>query len=121
VPVTPTPPPPVEAPPPEPAAPTAEEIKAAETKAAEVRAATRRRTEVAAASVPVRDGTVNLAVTPWGEVLVDGVARGVSPPLTQVSLPPGSHTIEIRNPSAPPFTVRVELRSGEAISLQHRF
>ncbi len=118
--------PPVQAAPPvevpaAPPVPSAEEVRAAETKAAEVRAATRRRTEAAAASVPVRDGTVTLAVTPWGEVLVDGVARGVSPPLTQVSLPPGTHTIEIRNPSAPPFTVRVELRSGEAISLQHRF
>lgn len=121
VPVTPPAPPPVEAPPPEPPAPTAEEIKAAETKAAEARAAARRRTEVAAAVAPVRDGTVNLAVAPWGEVVVDGVARGVSPPLTQVALPPGAHTIEIRNPSSPPFTVRIELRSGEAISLQHRF
>jgi hypothetical protein len=54
-------------------------------------------------------------------VFVDGVARGVSPPLTQVSLPPGAHTIEVRNNSSPPFSIRVELRSGEPISLQPRF
>jgi serine/threonine-protein kinase len=64
---------------------------------------------------------VNLAVTPWGEVFVNGAARGVSPPLTQLTLPPGAHTIEIRNASSPPFSVRIELRAGETINLQHRF
>jgi hypothetical protein len=115
VPVTPAPAVAVETPA-EPVLTPAEEAKAAETKAT-----TRRRTETSATAVPARDGIVNLAVTPWGEVFVDGVARGVSPPLTQVTLPPGAHTIEIRNDSAPPFTVRVDLRSGESISLQHRF
>jgi serine/threonine-protein kinase len=64
---------------------------------------------------------VSLAVTPWGEVVVNGTARGVSPPLTQVALPPGVHTIEVRNGAAPPFVARVEVRPGETISLQHRF
>ena len=100
----------------EPAAAPADETHSAETKAAP-----RRRAEATAPVVPVRDGTVNFAIAPWGEVFVDGVARGVSPPLTQVSLPPGAHTIEVRNNSSPPFSVRVELRSGESISLQHRF
>jgi serine/threonine-protein kinase len=107
--------PPVEEPKAEPP-PTAEEPKAAETKAAP-----RRRTETAATAVPLRDGIVKLAVAPWGEIIVNGESRGVSPPLTQLSLPPGAHTIEVRNPSSAPFVVRVELRSGETISLQHRF
>ena len=71
--------------------------------------------------VPPRDGTVTLAVAPWGEISVDGTARGVSPPLTQLSLAPGVHTIEIRNGSAAPFVARVEIRSGETLGLQHRF
>jgi len=112
-PVTPAPPPAAEAPP-EPAAAPSEESKAAEAKAA-----TRRRTE--AQPAPVRDGTLNLAVTPWGEVYVNGAARGVSPPLTTLALPPGAHSIEIRNPSSPPFVARIEVRAGETISLQHRF
>jgi eukaryotic-like serine/threonine-protein kinase len=113
-PVTPAPvPPPAEEPKAE--VPTLEEPKPAETKAP------RRRTEAASSAVPVRDGVVNLAVAPWGEVYVDGAARGVSPPLTQLTLPPGPHTIEVRNGSAPPLVVRIELRSGETISLQHRF
>jgi serine/threonine-protein kinase len=120
---TPTPLPVLPAPPPVAAAETPPESAAAppdEVKSAETKAAARRRTDTAAV-VPARDGTVKLAVTPWGEVFVDGVGRGVSPPLTQLSLAPGAYTIEVRNSSSPPFTVRVELRSGESISLQHRF
>ena len=83
---------------------------------------TRRKSEPPPAPVaPPRDGTVTLAVSPWGEISVDGTARGVSPPLTQLSLPPGVHTIEIRNGSATPLIARVEVRSGETLGLQHRF
>jgi serine/threonine-protein kinase len=73
------------------------------------------------APAPSGDGTVQIAVAPWGEVLVDGAVQGVSPPLTQVTLAPGSHTIEIRNGSSPPFVARVELKAGEKVQLQHRF
>jgi serine/threonine-protein kinase len=81
----------------------------------------RRRNENVVVPIPVPDGRVTLAIAPWGEVFVDGASRGVSPPLTQLSLPAGAHTIEIRNNSSPPLTVRVELKPGESISLQHRF
>ena len=40
---------------------------------------------------------VELAVAPWGEVLVDGHSRGVSPPLRVLEVVPGAHTVEIRN------------------------
>ena len=108
-------------------APSAEAIAAAaaaviEAQAAEARAANRRKIEPPPAPVvPPRDGTVTLAVSPWGEISVDGSARGVSPPLTQLTLPPGVHTIEIRNGSAAPFIARVEVKSGETLGLQHRF
>ncbi|MEP6607487.1 MAG: protein kinase [Burkholderiaceae bacterium] len=72
-------------------------------------------------AAPPRDGTVTLAVSPWGEISVDGAARGVSPPLTQLQLPPGVHTIEIRNGAAAPLVARIEVRSGETLGLQHRF
>jgi len=120
-----TPQPVTPAPPPEPAAEEPNPDAAApveEMKSHEFRTAPRRRSDTAAqVVVPIRDATVKLAVAPWGEVLVDGVSRGVSPPLTQLSLPPGAYTIELRNNSSPPFTARIELRSGESISLQHRF
>ena len=95
---------------------------ASEAQAAEAKAVARRKSEPPPApAAPPRDGTVTLAVAPWGEISVDGASRGVSPPLTQLSLPPGLHTIEIRNGSAAPFVARVEVRSGETLGLQHRF
>jgi predicted Ser/Thr protein kinase len=115
-----TPAPPVETQP----MPSAETAAAAaiEAKSAEAKAAARRKSEPPPApAAPPRDGTVMLAVSPWGEVSVDGASRGVSPPLTQLSLSPGVHTIEIRNGSAAPFVARVEVRSGETLGLQHRF
>jgi serine/threonine-protein kinase len=67
------------------------------------------------------DGTVVLAMAPWGEVLVNGASRGVSPPLTRLQLPPGVYQIEVRNGASPPFRARVEVKPGQTISLQHRF
>ena len=88
----------------------------------EVKPAARRRAEAAPPPAPPpSNGTVTLAVAPWGEISVDGAPRGVSPPLTHLTLPPGVHTIEIRNAAAPPFIARVEVKSGEAVTLQHKF
>lgn len=70
---------------------------------------------------PPVDGTVSLAITPWGEVFVDGASRGVSPPLTRLKLPPGSYAIEIRNSAAPTHMARVEIRPGQNVTIQHRF
>jgi eukaryotic-like serine/threonine-protein kinase len=67
------------------------------------------------------DGFVALAVSPWGEVVVNGNSRGVSPPLTRLTLPPGVHAVEIRNGAAPPMRARVEVRPGQTVALQHRF
>ncbi len=80
------------------------------------------RTELPSAQ-PVNnaEGFVSLAVTPWGEVFVDGTTRGVSPPLSKLTLPTGVHTIEVRNGSAPPFSARVEIKPGQTLALQHRF
>jgi hypothetical protein len=39
-----------------------------------------------------------LQIKPWGVVYVDGVDRGVSPPLKRLTLTPGRHTIRITNP-----------------------
>ncbi|MGZ9075370.1 MAG: serine/threonine protein kinase, partial [Burkholderiaceae bacterium] len=115
-----TPAPPVEPPPAQ--APDVAAAVAVGAQAAEARAAARRKIEPPPAPVlPPRDGTVTLAISPWGEVSVDGAAHGVSPPLTQLSLPPGVHTIEVRNGAAAPFVARVEVRSGETLGLQHRF
>jgi class 3 adenylate cyclase len=66
-------------------------------------------------------GRLELAVAPWGEVLVDGKSRGLSPPLRVLELSPGAHTIEIRNSTFPAHKARVEVKPGAAIKIQHRF
>jgi class 3 adenylate cyclase len=66
-------------------------------------------------------GRLELAVAPWGEVLVDGKSRGVSPPLRVLEISPGPHTIEIRNSTFPAHVARVEVKPGEAVKIQHRF
>ena len=67
-------------------------------------------------------GRIELAVAPWGEVLVNGRSRGLSPPLRVLDLPSGPHKIEIRNDKKfPVYVQHVEVKPGEAVKIQHRF
>jgi hypothetical protein len=68
-----------------------------------------------------KSGRLELAVAPWGEVLVDGKSRGVSPPLRVLEIAPGPHTIEIRNSTFPAYIERVQVKAGEAVKIRHRF
>jgi class 3 adenylate cyclase len=72
-------------------------------------------------AAPQGAGRLELAVAPWGEVVVDGKKRGISPPLRVLELPPGTHTVEIRNSTFPAHVSRVEVKAGEAVKIQHRF
>ena len=74
-----------------------------------------------AAVAPPGTGKVQLGILPWGEVIVDGKSRGVSPPLKVLDLPAGSHTIEVRNANFPPHVERVVVRAGEQHPVKHRF
>jgi eukaryotic-like serine/threonine-protein kinase len=77
--------------------------------------------EPAAPTAPPAQASVTLGISPWGEIIVDGSSRGVSPPLTHLALAPGSHTIEIRNGAAPPFTSRLDLQPGQSVEVTHHF
>jgi len=66
-------------------------------------------------------GQLQLNVMPWGEVVIDGKSRGVSPPLKVLDLPVGSHTVEIRNTGFAPHFARVDVRAGEKLPIHHRF
>jgi hypothetical protein len=77
-----------------------------------------------AAPVPApvpKDGTLTLAIAPWGEVVVDGQPRGVSPPLTQLNLKPGTYKVEVRNGNAKPYVAEVTVKPGQASPLRHKF
>lgn len=70
---------------------------------------------------PAGAGKLELAIAPWGEVLVDGKSRGLSPPLRVLDLPAGAHTIEVRNSTFPAHVQKVQVKAGEAVKIQHRF
>jgi hypothetical protein len=73
------------------------------------------------AAPPVKPGRVTLAVSPWGEVVVDGRSRGVSPPLTELRLPPGKHTIELRNSTFAPHSETIDIAADASVKLKHKF
>lgn len=66
-------------------------------------------------------GTVNLAVLPWGEVFVNGRSRGVSPPLKNLKLAPGTYTIEVRNTTFAPLKQKVLVKAREEVTVRHVF
>jgi class 3 adenylate cyclase len=75
----------------------------------------------AAVKTAAAPGVIQFAILPWGEVFVNGKSRGVSPPLRSLEVPPGTHTIEVRNTTFPTLSQRVEVRSGEPVRIRHRF
>lgn len=74
-----------------------------------------------AAADAVAGTTYTLLVRPWGRIVVDGVERGVSPPLRHITLPPGAHTIRIVNPGFPEHTVHVQSARGETGTIELDF
>ena len=79
--------------------------------------------EAPAKSTPAapKTGNVQFAIQPWGEILVDGKKRGVSPPIKALSIPEGHHRIEIRNGTFAPYTSDVEINAGRRVSIAHSF
>lgn len=65
--------------------------------------------------------TVRVAVRPWGEVLVNGRSRGVSPPLRELSLPPGRYQVTVRNASAGEHRMTLTVAPGRPASITHEF
>jgi hypothetical protein len=66
-------------------------------------------------------GVIALAITPWGEVYVDGDRVGVSPPVNEVEVATGTRRVEIRNGSFPAYTEVVEVKTDQKIRIKHKF
>ncbi len=65
--------------------------------------------------------TVSIAVTPWGEVYLDGVIQGISPPLTELKIKPGNHKIEIRNKTFKEYSQDFLVKAGGRIAIKYKF
>jgi eukaryotic-like serine/threonine-protein kinase len=77
--------------------------------------------QAASSAAPTGFGRVRLAVSPWGEVEVDGRKEGVSPPLLSLNLSPGEHTIVVRNADFAARTFRVRVEADKTERVVHRF
>ena len=75
----------------------------------------------ARAAAPAATGTLQLAISPWGQVEVNGSPAGTTPPLTRLTLPEGRHTITVRNVDFPPYTTTVQVQADKPLTVRHRF
>jgi serine/threonine-protein kinase len=75
----------------------------------------------AAVAAPPATGTLQIAVSPWGEVEVDGRPAGTAPPLSTLTLPEGTHTVTVRNADFPPYTTTVRVEADKPVTVRHRF
>ena len=75
----------------------------------------------APAVVAQEPATMSFAISPWGEVFVDGKSVGVSPPLTSLKLEAGKHRVEIRNQAFAAYRDTVNLKPGQSFKVRHQF
>jgi len=87
----------------------------------ERRAREARERAAAAAPAVAATGVVRLAISPWGQVEVDGKAVGTAPPLNELTLSEGRHVVTIRNDDFPPYSSTVNVVPGQPVNLKYRF
>jgi len=99
---------------------TLKDRRARETRERELRTAAVK--PVAAKPAPaLATGVVRIAVSPWGNVEVDGASAGTTPPLNELTLPEGQHKITLRNEDFPAFNATVNVVAGQPVSVKHKF
>jgi hypothetical protein len=65
--------------------------------------------------------TLVFAVSPWGEIVVNGKPRGVTPPMKSLKLEPGKYKIEVRNTTFPAHTENLDLKARDEVTVRHKF
>jgi len=68
-----------------------------------------------------KPGVLAFNVYPDGDVFVDGLPRGKSPPLAELRLDPGRHIVEVRKKGYPAYRYDVELRPGRMTTIEFAF
>jgi serine/threonine-protein kinase len=81
----------------------------------------REREARAAAAAPLSSGVIRLAVSPWGQVEVDGTPIGTAPPLNEITLSEGRHQVTIRNEDFPPYSASINVTAGQPVTVKHKF
>jgi hypothetical protein len=72
---------------------------------------------------PEPGGTARLiiAVSPQGELYIDGKHYGTTPPITTLDIEPGMHRIEIRSGSRKPYLTYMTVKAGDERRIRHDF
>jgi serine/threonine protein kinase len=81
----------------------------------------RRTTPGASAPPAARTGKIRFSIKPWGEIMVDGKTRGVSPPIKELSIPEGHHRVAIRNGRFPGYESELDIKAGSRSSISYSF
>ncbi len=97
----------------QPAAPSAALVPAKDPSPAVVAAPT--------ALAPTPRGQVTLAISPWGQIEVDGSNVGTTPPLNQLTLSAGPHQITIRNADFPAYSATINVTGSQPVKIRHKF
>ena len=61
------------------------------------------------------------AISPAGELYIDGKHRGTTPPVTNLDLDPGMHRIEVRSGSRTPYLAYITVQPGDVRRIRHDF
>ena len=72
-------------------------------------------------SQPNRTATLILAVSPRGEIYINGEPAGMTPPITKFDLEPGMHRIEVRSGSRRPYLTYMTVQAGDVRRIRHDF
>jgi class 3 adenylate cyclase len=100
----------------------AKAAESARADAAKVDAAKAEGAKAAEAAKPaVVPATLVFAISPWGEIFVNGKSQGVTPPKKSIKLDPGKYKIEVRNTTFPVHVESLELKARDEITVRHKF
>lgn len=70
---------------------------------------------------PAGTARLILAVSPRGELYIDGKHHGTTPPVTTLELDPGMHRIEVRSGSRKPYLTYMTVQAGDVRRIRHDF
>ncbi|MYN03545.1 protein kinase [Pseudoduganella sp. DS3] len=66
-------------------------------------------------------GNLTIAVQPWATIYVDGVQKGITPPLKKITLPLGEHEVRLENPNFPPHVRKITIDARKPVTIKHDF
>ena len=75
----------------------------------------------AATAATSATGQVQFAVGPWAHIEINGQDAGMTPPVTRMTLPAGTHTITLRNDEFAPYSVTVTVTPERPAAIRYQF